>query len=362
MNNNKSESVLLDGVRSALIAFLITLGFSLVISIIFNMSFFEDFNNLMSGNLGGDKGATATSIVRITVMIFNFSLFNAVGTIKFGILILIFIPVIAFWLANKQIDRKGNMNSSNIIVYVISSFIFALLQFFISLITKGDLVEGIPINFATFGNLLTTFILCLLIQLFIKLNYKRDSKNGGIKSFKNTYRIMGLIGIVIILAGLISGFGNYSKHGILIIIAIILMLPNMIAYSFFYMIGLTMEFNDKLQEALNKFINIDLTFENNMYIRYLAIVIFVLIVAYIIYKMDKEKLIKNSLIYSVSLGLFIGTLGYCSSINFIDIDFIGSIEFSVSNIFLSAFIPFATVWIIVLIYYLIKKVKDVIKE
>ncbi|GMQ61370.1 hypothetical protein [Vallitalea maricola] len=362
MNNNKSDSVLLDGVRSALIAFLITLGLSLLISIIFNISFFEDFNNLMSGNLGGDKGATATSIVRITVMIFNFSLFNTVGTIKFGILIFIFIPVIAFWLANKQIDRKGNMNSSNIIVYVISSFIFALLQFFISLITKGDLVEGIPINFATFSNLLTTFILSLLLQLFIKLNYKSDSKNGGINAFKNTYRIMGLIGIVIILTGLILGFGNYSKHGILIIIAIILMLPNMIAYSFFYMIGLTMEFNDKLQEALSKYINIDLTFENNMYIRYLAIIIFVLIVAYIVYKMDKEKLIRNAIIYSVSLGLFMGTLGYCSSINFIDIDFIGSIEFSVSSILLSAFIPFVTVWIIVLIYYLIKKVKDVIKE
>ncbi|WP_113672685.1 hypothetical protein [Vallitalea guaymasensis] len=362
MDNNKSDSVLLDGVRSALIAFLITLGFSLVISIIFNISFFEDFNNLMSGNLGGDKGATATSIVRITVMIFNFSLFNTVGTIKFGILIFIFIPVIAFWLANKQINRKGNIDSSNVIVYVISSLIFALLQFFISLITKGDLVEGIPINFATFSNLFTTFILSLLIQLFIKLNYKSDSKNGGINAFKNTYRIMGLIGIIIILVALIMGFGNYSKHGILIIIAIILMLPNMIAYSFFYMIGLTMEFNDKLQEALSKYINIDLTFENNMYIRYLAIIIFALIVAYIVFKMDKDKLIRNAIIYSVSLGIFMGTLGYCSSINFIDIKFIGSIEFSVSNIFLSAFIPFVTVWIIVLIYYLIKKVKDVIKE
>ncbi|QUH29087.1 hypothetical protein [Vallitalea guaymasensis] len=362
MDNNKSDSVLLDGVRSALIAFLITLGFSLVISIIFNISFFEDFNNLMSGNLGGDKGATATSIVRITVMIFNFSLFNTVGTIKFGILIFIFIPVIAFWLANKQINRKGNIDSSNVIVYVISSLIFALLQFFISLITKGNLVEGIPINFATFSNLFTTFILSLLIQLFIKLNYKSDSKNGGINAFKNTYRIMGLIGIIIILVALIMGFGNYSKHGILIIIAIILMLPNMIAYSFFYMIGLTMEFNDKLQEALSKYINIDLTFENNMYIRYLAIIIFALIVAYIVFKMDKDKLIRNAIIYSVSLGIFMGTLGYCSSINFIDIKFIGSIEFSVSNIFLSAFIPFVTVWIIVLIYYLIKKVKDVIKE
>ncbi|WP_273321573.1 hypothetical protein [Vallitalea guaymasensis] len=362
MDNNKSDSVLLDGVRSALIAFLITLGFSLVISIIFNISFFEDFNNLMSGNLGGDKGATATSIVRITVMIFNFSLFNTVGTIKFGILIFIFIPVIAFWLANKQINRKGNIDSSNIIVYVISSLIFALLQFFISLITKGNLVEGIPINFATFSNLFTTFILSLLIQLFIKLNYKSDSKNDGINAFKNTYRIMGLIGIIIILVALIMGFGNYSKHGILIIIAIILMLPNMIAYSFFYMIGLTMEFNDKLQEALSKYINIDLTFENNMYIRYLAIIIFALIVAYIVFKMDKDKLIRNAIIYSVSLGIFMGTLGYCSSINFIDIKFIGSIEFSVSNIFLSAFIPFVTVWIIVLIYYLIKKVKDVIKE
>ena len=362
MDNNKSDSVLLDGVRSALIAFLITLGFSLVISIIFNISFFEDFNNLMSGNLGGDKGATATSIVRITVMIFNFSLFNTVGTIKFGILIFIFIPVIAFWLANKQINRKGNIDSSNIIVYVISSLIFALLQFFISFITKGNLVEGIPINFATFSNLFTTFILSLLIQLFIKLNYKSDSKNGGINAFKNTYRIMGLIGIIIILVALIMGFGNYSKHGILIIIAIILMLPNMIAYSFFYMIGLTMEFNDKLQEALSKYINIDLTFENNMYIRYLAIIIFALIVAYIVLKMDKDKLIRNAIIYSVSLGIFMGTLGYCSSINFIDIKFIGSIEFSVSNIFLSAFIPFVTVWIIVLIYYLIKKVKDVIKE
>ncbi|WP_304942681.1 hypothetical protein [Vallitalea guaymasensis] len=362
MDNNKSDSVLLDGVRSALIAFLITLGFSLVISIIFNISFFEDFNNLMSGNLGGDKGATATSIVRITVMIFNFSLFNTVGTIKFGILIFIFIPVIAFWLANKQINRKGNIDSSNIIVYVISSLIFALLQFFISFITKGNLVEGIPINFATFSNLFTTFILSLLIQLFIKLNYKSDSKNGGINAFKNTYRTMGLIGIIIILVALIMGFGNYSKHGILIIIAIILMLPNMIAYSFFYMIGLTMEFNDKLQEALSKYINIDLTFENNMYIRYLAIIIFALIVAYIVFKMDKDKLIRNAIIYSVSLGIFMGTLGYCSSINFIDIKFIGSIEFSVSNIFLSAFIPFVTVWIIVLIYYLIKKVKDVIKE
>lgn len=361
MNNNKSESVLLDGIRSALIAFLIALGFSLVLSIIFNMSFFKDFNTIMSGNLGNNTGVTATSILRITVMIFNFSLFNAMGNINLGILIFIFIPVIAFWLANKQVDRKGNINISNIIVYLISSLVFALLQFFISFITKGDLVEGVPINFATFNNLVTTFILSLLIQLFIKLNYKSNSKNGGINAFKHTYRTMGLIGAIIILAGLILGFGSYSKHGILMIIVIILMLPNMIAYSFFYMIGLTMEFNDKLQDFLNKYINMDLAFENSMYIRYLAIIIFVLIVAYIVYRLDRDNLL-NVIIYSVSLGIFIGTLGYCSSINFIDIDFIGDIKFGVSSLFLSALIPFATIWLVVLIYYLIKKVKDVIKE
>lgn len=362
MNNKKSDNILIDGIVSSLIAFLIAIGICFVISLVFNLIGYKDFNQIMSGNLGADKGATVNSILRVTVILFNFSLFNTVGIVKFGILIFAIVPIIAFWLANRQLDKKGNLDFTNISIYLISSLIFASLQFIISLITKGELVEGLPVDFATLSNFIATFILTFIIQVFIKLNYRNSGKNPGIKAFKSTYRIMGLVGGFIGIVAIVAGVSSQSNNIIMMIIAVIALLPNVISYAFFYMIGLTMKFNDAFQEQLNIYINLDLTFQNRMYIRYIAILLFVLIVAYVIYKMDKEKLIRNAIIYSITLGIFLGTLGYCTIINFIEIKFIGSIEFGVSSILLSVFMPILVIWIVVLIYYLIKRIKDIIKE
>ncbi|GKX28595.1 hypothetical protein SH1V18_10750 [Vallitalea longa] len=362
MNNKKTDSILIDGIVSSLIAFLIAIGICFVLSLVFNLTGYKEFNQIMSGNLGGDKGASVNSILRITVILFNFSLFNTVGTVRFGILIFAFIPIIAFWLANRQLNKKGNLGPTNISIYLISSLIFASLQFIISLITKGELVEGLPINFATLSNFIATFILTFIIQLFIKLNYRNTGKNAGIKAFKSTYRIMGIVAGFIGIVAIVAGVSSQSNNIIMMIIAVIAMLPNVISYIFFYMIGLTMKFNDVFQEQLNIYINLDLTFQNRMYIRYIAILLFVLIIAYVIYKMDKKKFIRNAIIYSLTLGIFMGTLGYCSSINFIEIKYIGSIQFGVSSILLSVFIPILVIWIVILLYYLIKRIKDIIRE
>jgi hypothetical protein len=359
MDNNTKDNIL-NGVRSALIAFLVSIAISLVVSIIFNYSIFEKFNELMSGNLGLDKGANISSIIKITGIIFNFSLFNTVSQVRFGALIFIFIPVISFCISNRYIDKKRKIELSDIGVYLLSSGIFAMFQFIISLATKGELVEGININFATLGNFVTTVIFTFIIQLFIKFNYRVDTNNGGIKAFKYTYRIMGVIGTVIGIGIIIYGLKDYSKDVVKFIIAAILMLPNVIAYVYFYMIGLSMSFNEELQSAINNFINVDLTLQKIIYVRYIAIIVFLLIIVYIIFKMDKKNLIKNALIYSISFSVFIGTLAYCSSINLINVKGMFSIRFSVSSFFLSWLIPLLAIWIVVLLYYLIAKVKEII--
>jgi hypothetical protein len=74
VSNEKADSVLIEGLRSALIAFLIILGISFVLSIVVNFTSYERFNEIMSGTLGGNKGVTASSIIKITFAIFNLSL------------------------------------------------------------------------------------------------------------------------------------------------------------------------------------------------------------------------------------------------------------------------------------------------
>ena len=362
MENKKSTNILIEGIISSLIAFLIAIGICIVLSLVINLTGYKDFNQIMSGNLGGDKGATLNSIIKVTAILFNFSLFNTVGTVKFGILILAIIPIISFYLANKQFDKRSKMRPAIIGIYIISSLIFAILQLLLSLITKGELVEGLVINFASFNNFFTTFILTFIIQVFIKLNYSNTERIAGIKAFKLTYRIMGIIGGFLGIIAIVAGVSSKSNNVAIMIIALIAMLPNVMSYVFFYMIGLTMKFNDAFQEQLNIYIDLDLTFQNRMYLRYIAVVLFIIILAYVIYRMDKKKFIKNAIIFSTTLGVFIGTLGYCTSINFIKIKYIGSIQFGVSSILLSVFIPILLVWFVVLLFYLVNRIKNIIKE
>lgn len=357
----KTDSILLEGLKSALIAFLITLVISLGLSLILNFSVFERFNELMSGTLGGNKGVTASSILKITIMILNFSLFNTVGGLTLGALVLIFIPAIAFWLANKSIDDKGSIDFTNIKVYLIASVIFAFLQFCFSFITAGDIVKDLTINFATIRNFISTVIITFLIQLFIKINYKTDGDNNGLKAFKYTYRTMAIIGAIVGLVAIIIGLKSYSKDIMLLLFSIIVILPNAIAYTCFYMMGLTIEFNDKLQGALN-YIGLDPTLQNMMFVRYLGAIVFVLIIIVFIYRMKKEKLIINTAIYSISLGLFMGVLSYCSRINIIQIPILGTITFGVNSFLLSVLIPIVTIWVITLIYCLVMKVVEIIKQ
>lgn len=363
VNNKKADSAIVEGLRSALVAFLIMLGISLVVSILVNFTYYEKFNEIMSGTLGGDKGVTVSSIIKITIAIFNLSLFNTLGTLKLGILLFLIIPTIAFIISNKNINNnnRGSIDLANIKIYIITSLAFGILQFVISLITAGEIVEDLIINFASIGNIISTILITFLIQIFIKVNYKSDSRSEGFKAFKYTYRSILIIGSIVGLVAIVYGVRSQSKDIMILLTSIIVLLPNVIAYTCFYMMGLTLEFNDKLQNALD-YIGIDASLGSMMVVRYVGVLVFVLIVIIVIYKMNKDKFIINTSIYSISLGLFMGILAYLSKIDIKQIPILGTITISVNSLVLSVVIPIITIWFIVFIYYMVLKIVDIIRS
>jgi hypothetical protein len=361
VSNEKADNVLIEGLRSALIAFLIILGISFVLSIIVNFTSYERFNEIMSGTLGGNKGVTASSIIKLTFAIFNLSLFNTLGSVKLGLLIFLIIPIIAFWISNKHINNRGDIDITNIKIYIITSLSFGVLQFIMSLITAGEIVEDLNINFASIGNIISTILITFLLQVLIKVNYKSNFRSEGVKAFKDTYRIIIIIGAIVGLVAIVYGIRSQSKDIIMLLTSIIFLLPNVIAYTCFYMMGLTLGFNDKLQNALD-FIGIDASLESMMIVRYIGVLVFVLIVIIVIYRMNKDRFIIDTIIYSASLGLFIGILAYLSKIDIKQIPILGTITISVNSLLLSIIIPIAMIWIIVLIYYLILKIAEIIRS
>lgn len=361
--NKKNNGVWVDGIQSALVAFLIMLGISLVLSIAINFSIYERFNELMSGTLGDYKGANISSILKITIMIFNMSLFNAVGELRLGIIALAAVPGIALWISNKRVNDNGILNIYKLKVYGITAIVLAILQFLISFITKGELVEGLNINFASLRNGISTMVIIYLLQLFVLMNTKSKGKTfDGIKAFRHTYRTLAIIGAVIGILAMVFGLQSLQDEIILLLFVIIFALPNVVVYSFYYMSGLTMAFNEELRGGLN-YLGIDPTFQNMVYVRYGAVLVFVIVLVIFTLRMKKDDYFYiNTFIYSVVTGIFFGVLGYCSSIYMTNIPAVGNIEFRVSHYFLSGFIPFAGIWLVAIIYYFVKRMKTIIQQ
>ncbi len=291
------------------------------------------------------------------------SLFNAFGTLRLGIIVLAIVPGIAFWISNKRINENGVLNNYKLKVYGVATLVFAILQWLVSFITKGELVDGLTVNFASIRNIISTVIIIYLMQLFIIMNTKSKGKTfDGIKAFRHTYRTLAIIGAVIGLVAMVFGLKSLYDEIILLLFVIIFALPNVIVYSFFYMSGLTMAFNEELRGGLN-YLGIDPTLQNMVYVRYGAVLVFVIVLVIFTLRMKKDEYFYiNTFIYSVITGIFFGVLGYCSSIHVANIPAVGNIEFSVSSYFLSAFIPFTGIWLIALVYYLIKKMKTIIAQ
>lgn len=298
--DKKNNGALVDGIQSALVAFLIMLGISLILSIAVNFSLYERFNELMSGTLGDNKGATISSILKITIIIFfNMSLFNAFGTLRLGIIVLAIVPGIAFWISNKRINENGVLNNYKLKVYGVATLVFAILQWLVSFITKGELVDGLTVNFASIRNIISTVIIIYLMQLFIIMNTKSKGKTfDGIKAFRHTYRTLAIIGAVIGLVAMVFGLKSLYDEIILLLFVIIFALPNVIVYSFFYMSGLTMAFNEELRGGLN-YLGIDPTLQNMVYVRYGAVLVFVIVLVIFTLRMKKKMNIFISIHLSI---------------------------------------------------------------
>lgn len=359
----KQNNALIDGVQSALVAFLIMLGISLILSVAVNLSVYEKFSELMAGTLGKDTSASVSSILKITIMIFNMSLFNAVGNMRLGIVVLAVIPFIGFYISNKRLNEDGVLSLYKCKVYGISTGLFVILQVVMSFITKGELVDGLMLNFVSFTNILSTIVIVYLLQLFILMNTKSIGKSfDGIIAFRHTYRTLGIIGGVVGLIAIIFGLKSLQFQVVMLLLIIIVALPNVIVYSFFYMSGLTMAFNEEIRGGLN-YLGIDPTLQNMVYLRYGAVLIFIIVIAIFTLWMKKDKFFyMNTLLYSLVTGIFFGLLGYYSSIHIANIPAVGNVEFNVNNYLLSGLIPFGTIWLVAFIYYLVGKMKRIINE
>lgn len=359
MRQNSSKYIV-AGLQLALKAFIISIIFSAVLSLVINYAFAEGFSEIMSGNIG-TSSVTFTSIIRLTFIIFNLSLFNVAGSMKVGLVILGIIPLVAFGIVSRGSGLKKRL-IDGLIECTIASIVFALLQLIVSLITSGDLVDGMFINFATIRNILSTVIITLLIQVFIRVNYRNNyNQNSGLKAFSITFKsllsistFIGIIASIVLLKDMINEF-------ILLVFSIILLLPNIVVYLILYMMGLTIKMSEPLHKALNV-AGVDVSIVDQFLLfRFLGVAIFIGIIIFSIFKIRKNLSLKSLVIYMLLLSVFSGLIAYCSMTNLGKFIFVGEVIFGISPV-LAVIVPLVGVFVIGIIYNLIDKLINIVQQ
>lgn len=313
----------LEGIKVGLIAFLITFIVSLVFSLVVNLIWLEEINNIINGSLSVDPKLTGASLLTLTSMFLNMSLFNSGGTLAsggtlhIGVLIFALLPVIAFIIADRRDNKKESFDFHDMFIYISSSLVFAICVYVFSWITKGTFV-GMSIDFSSLRNLFMTVIIAMCIQLLIGINYNK-SFSPGIRLTRRLFRsligiglFVGLIIIIVLLTKFLGG--TISFVGILLMS--VFMIPNIAVYILFTFMGASMEFGSQLHTLLYDFFGIDLGFTAlPLMIRIIMIGLFFAVVLYSVFKIEKKGFAKQIFLFASSFSFLTLILSYSTRMN-----------------------------------------------
>ncbi len=297
---NKFIDNVIDGAKIGLRSFIILYGFSLILSLLLNITVIEQLKDYMQGTMSGDVGFDFSLIVRMAVFIVNISFFHSAGLMKFGFIIFVVLPFISFSIS--ILDNKEEGLGDNLIIYFISSLLFTLLIGLVSFFVRGDIL-GVTIDFVSLRNIVITFFLAFIIQLIITFSRHLDSLQGVYlsKSFiKYTASFTLLVSFVFFVVIITKFIHNFF----LVILMAIVIVPNIAVYLFFAMIGIPLEFSEHINNLLVVAdINLNVT-TLPIYLRIILIVVLLFMVLLAILSRKTHLTYKNIAGFTVLMAIF----------------------------------------------------------
>ncbi len=304
---------LVEGIRVGLKAFIMTYILSFVIALVINLSVIEQIQDYLQGTLSQSVGFNLGIVIRTTSIIMNASLFNSSGSIQLGLLVFVLLPLGAFFLADMSDNKKEGMDAVGFIIYAIASLVFTILVLLVSFVTKGELL-GMDVQFVSVRNALMTFTITMLIQIAIGMNYNMNRLPGIIATrwmVRLSFGSMTLVSAIALIAIILS----FTKNISVVLLGLIMFLPNIAAYGFFMMIGVSVDFNESL-EKLMAFGNVQLSYDViPIGLRIALIIAFVLFALFSVSKIDKDHYIKGLIGFGVTFPLITLLVAYCTVID-----------------------------------------------
>lgn len=349
----------LEGLRVGLKTFILTYILAFMIALVVNLSFIEDIKNFLQGTMGDGVGFNFGLVIKATSIIMNLSVFNTSGTIQLGLLIFVILPFFAFFIADRNDNKKEGMDLKGFIIYIVASLIYTVLLMLLSLISRGDFL-GVEIDFLSLRNVLMTFVITLLIQVVIGMNYDVH-RLPGIIATRWMVRLLVGFAFVVGIIGFVVFALKYTTNPVLILFAVIVLVPNIAIYLMFMMMGISVEFNTEL-EKLMSFAQIDLSYGSvPILLRVVLMALFILFVFISIYKMDHSRYLRGMIVFALSFPAICLLAALCTVIDLGDVKFIGSIRFGID--YLQAFMyPFLAVGFMGVVDLAIKHFFTVLKD
>lgn len=359
---------ILEGVRVGLIAFLICFIVVLIASMVINYAFIDDINRILNGSLSGDPTPTTGSLLLITSLILNLSVFNHGGALQnggslhIGLLIFLVLPIIAFMFADRRDNKKGRFNLEDMLIYGVSSVVYSATLYMFSVIAQGKVLD-VELNFSAPINFFMTIIIVLSIQFFIGLNYNKTF-SPGIKKTRLLLRVFLGIGFVLGGIGMLVILVKYVGNLLFGILVTLLLLPNLAAYIMFTFMGASIEFGDQLHSLMSQ-VGVDISFATlPMGIRVIFILFFFVVVLFSIWKLESERFLEELLLFGTSFSLISLILAYMTKMNLGFVKNLIDVQFSIDYVF-AFVVPFVIIMLagiaVLLFRYLRKEINKEIE-
>ncbi len=348
---NKLKNNILDGLRIGLKSFSILYTFSIIVSLILNLTLIEHLKDIMLGTVGGELGFSFSLLMKIAAFIMNISFFHSTGDMNFGFIAFVILPFVAFLLSMKY--KKDFSLVDNALRYMVSSLLISVLLLVVSFILSGD-VLGVNIDFVSLRNFLVSFFLSFIIQMMITFKRHLDSF-AGVYLTKNFIKYSLIFSTVASFIGVVFFVSKYIKNVLYIFVLALAVVPNLAVYLFFAMFGAPLVVSDQMKAYLGYVgINVNIL-EMPITVR-MVLIAFLIVIIVLTFMSKGEKISIKSLI-----GFAVLSSIFCLSLAFITyIDVGNMIKFIDARLYidsLAAFIlPFTYITGFSLVYLLVLKV------
>lgn len=351
--------IAVEGVRVGLKAFIFTYLTAFILSLVINLSVIERIQDYLQGTLSAGVGFNFGLVIKMTSVIMNASVFNSSGTIQLGLLVFGALPMIAFFIADRSDNKEKGMDMVGAVIYVVASLVFTLLLTGVSFLTKGNLL-GMDISFVSWRNVLMTFVITLLIQVAIGMNYNMNRLPGVVATRWMVRLTMSTTAIISAVA-LVGLMIPYTKSISLILLVLIVMVPNLAVYIFFMMFGVSVSFNESLEKLL-AFGNVDLSYSAiPIWARLVLILIFILFALYSVMRIDRDNFKRGMVGFSLSFSLISLLVAYCTVIDLGVVKGLMDIRLGINPVQALMF-PLGGTMLIGLLYMLYMHLMKVLKE